>query len=386
MAVFPNASDLREAAIRKITIGPSPFTPEIARATGSAVWVVLDASATMGEEVARASQLQWNEVSLPTAIKTGGAVLDRWVYNNIGEEIAGRMEAQLAVATITFAKVGGDPEDPPFPIPAQTYVATASGLIFQTLVPAIYPGGVGGKLVDVLAQCLTAGPVGNVAAHTIDKLVSTLDTTATITVTNRDFASGGTPDETDTQYGARAQGWYRSARRGTRFAIEEGARTTPGVTQATSTEILSPYDSLPRYRGSILVADPLGQANRALTERVRDNLENYRALGVPLNVKGGVPLYVKIVIEGLQFVAGSNTVAVIAQVRAQIVADVNLLAPGQTLERALIFAAIKRVPGVLVPAGCLIEPAGDVVPQVIPSTSNYTIIRTAANLVTINGV
>lgn len=385
MAVFPSAADLREAAIRKVTIGPSPFTPEIAKATGSSVWAVLDAAATMGEEVSRAAQQQWNEISLPTAIKIGGGVLDRWIYNNIGEEIAGRQEAQVATVYITITKVGGSTLDPPFPVPVGTAAATATGLTFETVVGAVYPGGGGGKTISILARCLTAGIIGNVAKGAIDKLVSQLDTTATLVVTNPEFASGGTPDETDVQLGARAQGFYRSARRGTRFAIEEGARTTAGVTQATATEILNPYDSEPRFRGSILVADPSGQANRALTERVRLNLENYRALGVPLSVKGGVPLYVKIVIDGLQFVAGSNTVAVIEQVRAQIVADVNLLAPGATLERALIFAAIKRVPLVLVPANCLIEPAGDVVPQVLPTTSNFTIIRTSGNLILING-
>lgn len=385
MAVFPNAADLRAAAIRKVTIGPSPFTAAIARAEGSAVWAVLDAAATMGEEISRASQQQWNEINLPTAIKIGGAVLDRWVYNNIGEELAGRQEAEVAVAPVTFTKIGGAADDPSFPIPAGTVVATGSGLTFQTLLPAIYPAGVGGKAVTVTAQCLTAGPIGNVDKDTIVQLVSVLDTTGTVQVTNREHASGGTVDETDTEYGARASGFYRSARRGTRFAIEEGARTTRGVTQATATELLNPFDSEPRYRGSVLVADAAGQANRALTERTRLNLDNFRALGVPLSVKGGIPYYPPIVIVGLQFVAGSNTVAVIEQVRAQIVADVNLLAPGATLERALIFAAMKRVPQVLVPANCLIEPAGDIVPQLAPKTANFTIIRAAVNTVSING-
>mgnify|MGYP003404133545 FL=1 len=385
MAVFPTSADLRAAAIRKVTIGPSPFTPESARAEGGALWATIDAAATMGEEVARASQQQWNEISLPTAIKIGGAVLDRWVYNNIGEELAGRQEAQLAVVPASFTKVGGLPTDSSFPIPAGTLVATASGLTFRTIVAAIYPAGVGGKIVTVTAQCLTAGPVGNVDRGAVTKLVSTLDTVATVNVVNLEFGSGGTVDETDSEYGARAQGFYRSARRGTRFAIEEGARTTPGVTQATATELLSPYDTQPKFRGAILVADANGQANRALTERVRLNLENYRALGVPLSVKGGIPYYPNIVIEGLQFVAGANTIAVIEQVRAQIVADINLLAPGQTLERALIFAAMKRVPQVLVPAACLIEPAGDIVPQFAPALANFTIIRAALNTVLING-
>jgi len=385
MAVFPNSADLRAAAIRKVTIGPSPFTAAIARATGSAVWTIMDAAATMGEEVSRASQQQWNEISLPTAIKIGGAVLDRWVYNNIGEELSGRQEAEVSVVSVTFTKIGGSADDPSFPIPAGTLVATGAGLTFSTILPAIYPAGVGGKAVTVTAQCLTAGPIGNIDKTTINKLVSTLDTTGTIQVTNREYASGGTVDETDVEYGARAQGFYRSARRGTRFAIEEGARTTRGVTQATATELLNPFDTLPRYRGSVLVADAAGQANRALTERTRSNLDNYRALGVPLSVKGGVPYYPNIVIEGLQFVAGANTVAVIEQVRAQIVADINLLVPGATLERALIFAAMKRVPQVLVPAACLIEPAGDIVPQIAPSTANFTIIRAALNTVSING-
>lgn len=385
MATFPTSADLREAAIRKITIGPSAFTPEAARATGGTVWGVLDAASTMGEEVSRASQQQWNEVSLPTAIKVGGAVLDRWIYNNIGEEIEGRQEAQVAIATLTFVKIGGAIDDPPFPIPAGTQAATGSGLTFETVNAAVYPGGTGGKIVDVLAQCLTAGPSGNVAKDTITKLVTPLDTTATMTVRNRDFASGGTVDETDVTLGARAQGFYRSARRGTRFAIEEGARTTPGVTQATASEFLSPYDNLPRYRGAVLVADANGQANRALVDRVRESSESWRALGVPLLVRGGIPYYPPVVIVGLQFTAGSNTVQVIQQVRANIVADINTLAPGATLERALIFAAIKRVPQAIVPANSLIEPAGDVVLQLTPDTSNFTIIRATAAQVSING-
>jgi len=385
MAVFPSAADLREAFIRKVTIGPAPFTAEIARAKGSAVWALADASATMGEEVSRASQQQWNEISLPTAIKSGGATLDRWVYNNVGEELEGRKEAEVAIATVFFVKIGGEADDPSFPIPVDTLVATTSGLTFKTIAAAVYPGGVGGKRVGVVAQCLTAGPIGNVDANTIVKIVSTLDTVATMAVTNSEYASGGTVDESDSEYGARAQGFYKSARRGTRFAIEEGARTTRGVTQATATELLNPYDSQPRYRGSVLVSDAQGQANRALTERVRLNLDDFRALGVPLSVKGGVPYYPNIVIEGLQFVAGANTVQVIEQVRAQIVADVNLLAPGATLERALIFAAMKRVPQVLVPAGCLIERAGEIVPQLAPPTANFTIIRAALTRVLING-
>lgn len=385
MAVFPSSADLRAAAIRKITIGPSPFAPEIARAEGSAVWAVLDAAATMGEEVARASQQQWNEISLPTAIKMGGAVLDRWVYNNIGEELEGRKEAQVSIVPIRFTKIGGLADDPSFPIPKGTLIATGDGLTFQTVTAAVYPGGVGGKMIEIVAQCLTAGPIGNVDRGAITKLVSPLDTAAAMDIINLEPATGGTPDETDGEYGARAQGFYRSARKGTRFSIEEGARTTDGISQATASEILSPYDSQPRYRGSVLVADASGQANRALTDRVRANLDNWRALGVPLNVKGGVPYFPRIIIDGLQFIAGSNTTQIIDQVRAQIVADVNTLAPGQTLERALIYAAMKRVPGVLVPAGCIIEPAGDIVPQVVPNTSSFTIIRAALNTVSING-
>lgn len=385
MAVFPTKADLREAAIRNITIGPSPFTPDIARAEGSSVWAAMDAAATMGEEVSRACQLQWNEVSLPLAIQIGGAVLDRWIYNNIGEEMEGRREAQVSVVPVTIVKVGGEASDPSFAIPQGTLFSTATGLTFQSIVGAIYPAGVGGKIVTVTAQCLTAGPVGNVAIGAINRVVTQLDTTATLTIINREVAAGGTEDETDVELGARAQGFYRSVRRGTIFAIEEGARTTHGVTQATATELLTPFDSRPRYRGSVLVADVRGQANRALTERVRQSSDNWRALGVPLSVKGGVPFFPRIVIEGLQFKAGANTVQVIEQVRLQIVADVNLLAPGATLERALIFAAMKRVPQVLVPAGCLIEPAGDIVPQQDPDTANFTIIRAAVTNVFING-
>ena len=49
------------------------------------------------------------------------------------------------------------------------------------------------------------------------------------------------------------------------------------------------------------------------------------------------------------------------------------------------FGKPQRRREVLVPAGCLIAPAGDIVPQIAPTTANFTIIRAALNTVSING-
>ena len=77
-----------------------------------------------------------------------------------------------------------------------------------------------------------------------------------------------------------------NARRGTAAAIFNGCVTTPGIAEANVIEDLDPNGSA-TFRVQAIVSDQNGQANSALASNVTDNLQNFRALGVPVIVIGG---------------------------------------------------------------------------------------------------
>jgi hypothetical protein len=70
----------------------------------------------------------------------------------------------------------------------------------------------------------------------------------------------------------------------------------------------------------------------------------------------------------------------VAQLKALTVAAVNLLAPQETLQRSLLFALARSIPGAIVPDTAILLPAGDVVPDA------GEVIKTRLDLVVANGL
>lgn len=372
MADVPSFADLFDAGEREALILPTRFNSEIIRADGSDVNVAIAVAAAMAEEDARLVQASFNETHLSTAADVGGEVLDRWVFDRYQLT---RLEAQASVTTLRLSRTD---TSTPVTVGKESLCGTSGGVVFSTVNDVVFPLGSTGPF-DVQAVAQTTGPAGNVEADSITEVISSLEDT-TIAVTNPEPAAGGQDEETDDELAARARDFFINARRGTRQAILNGAVSTPGVTQANAIENLDPETGEAAYRVQLVISDRDGTANTALASRVLLNLEEYRCLGVPVSVVPGVPQFVTIEVENLDFIAGANTSDVIDQVRSTVVAVVNGLAPGEKLRRAVIISAIESVPQTLLDDEDLVVPAGDLVPD------EGGVIRTTTSRVTINGV
>lgn len=338
------------------------FTP------GSDVNLIGAGGSAMAEEVIR--QLGRDTKAL-TLQGSQGAEVDRWVYDRYGEKVP-RKTASVSRVTVTLARPTGAFGG--FTYPALSRVTTPGGVQFEIQTDAIFTGASVGP-VSVVAKAVNAGTAGNVAANQITAFVTRPDDPTT-TITNTEPAAGGDATETDAAYKARAASYLLSLAKGTLPALEFGAKTVPGIRQASAIEELDNLGVL-TGRTYLYIADANGQANLALIAEVTTALREYRAGGLPVIVVGGTPVYQTITYH-LAFATGVDTVLAFDQVRQTTVARVNQLAPQAALMRSMLFEVARSVPGVIVPADAVTVPAGDVVPLV----GSGQVIRTSPELVT----
>lgn len=333
---------------------------------GSDINIVVASASAMAEEITRQLALRLAALFIDGA---SGEDLDRLVADRFSPTIV-RKSATPALATVQFSRVAGPLAA--IAIPAATRLRTASGVEFETTVASSLAAGSTGP-VSVPAQCRQAGLAGNVAAGSINQIVSVIGD-PNLLVSNAQVAAGGDETESDARLRARARDFFRTARRGTLSAIEFGALTVPGVRQATAIEEVDPL-GIPTGRVSLYVADANGQANAALVLAVRSALLEYRAAGVVVDISSAIPNFVAIEYN-LRFAAGVDTAAAFAQVQTATVSAVNALAPSQTLPVSLLFSVARSVPGVIVLDDAIVAPVGDLIP------SAGQVIRTRTDLVT----
>jgi len=222
------------------------------------------------------------------------------------------------------------------------------------------------------ATSSTAGSGTRIAGGVIRRAAAPLFD-ATITVAQTAASSGGDDVETDLSLRARVRAWPGSVRCATFAALEACARRA-GARQAVAVEVV---DSLGVATGLVIlyVADGNGQANAALVRKVTVALRDAKAAGQVVRVVGSVPSFVSLELS-IGYRDGFDTEAVQALVRAAVVAAVNALAPNEVLQVSLLLAAIRSVPGTVVPSGAVVAPAGDVYPGAGGS------LRTTADRVT----
>lgn len=367
---LPTGQDLFEAGIRELITLPTRFNPEIARAQGSDVNVVMEVSRVLAEEAVVYAQGEINGLLISTAVQQDSAKLDRLIFDRTGLT---RNEDRVAIVTLRLRRVSLTTG---VTVVAGSTFTTPDGIAFAIVNDVPFPIGSAGPF-DVVATAKVAGRTGNVADGTIT-VIGTVQEDQSITVTNEEPAAGGLDRETNDEFAARAQRSFATQTFGTYDAILGGILNSAGVTQCTLIEITDP-DGTPRARGEAIIADADGQANTAMADAVRESLRSYRALGAPVIVRAGVPQFQQITFSGLQFLAGTNTTTTLALLRSALVAAVNGLAPRVTLEQAALYGAAKSVAGLVVPAGSLIEPAGDVVPI------GGAVIRARTDMVLLNG-
>lgn len=338
------------------------FTP------GSDINLIGAGGSAMAEEVIRQLGRSTKALTLQGSVS---AEVDRWVYDRYGEKVP-RKTASVARVTVTLARPTG--AFGAWTYPALSRITTPGGVQFETQTDAVFSGASVAP-VSVVAKAVNAGTAGNVAANQITRFVTQPDD-ASATITNVEPAAGGDATETDAAYKARAAAYLLSLAKGTLPALEFGAKTVPGIRQASAIEELDNLGVL-TGRTYLYIADANGQANLALIAEVTSALREYRAGGLPVIVVGGTPVYQTITYH-LSFETGIDTVLAFDQVRQSTVARVNQLAPQAALRRSMLFEIARSVPGVIVPADGITVPAGDVV----PAAGSGQVLRTSADLVT----
>lgn len=156
-----------------------------------------------------------------------------------------------------------------------TATATAPAVTFRSLVDV--PVSADSLTATVDAECEATGTIGNVEASTVNRVISALFDT--FTVTNGARAAGGDPREEDSAYRDRLRQRDARYRRGTVQAVRLGALSVTGVSRV---EIREPQWNGDVADGSIqvIVGDARGIGSQPLADRVADALEAWAAGGI----------------------------------------------------------------------------------------------------------
>jgi uncharacterized phage protein gp47/JayE len=164
--------------------------PDLDTSVGSVTRSIIDAVASAVSSASLDSQLLTYQYDI---YSMQGSDLDAFV------QLFGlsRFPAQRANGILTFTRTSATDV---VTVPINAQVASADGTVTaQTLAAAILAVGV--TTISVAAQCVVAGPDGNVAAGTLTQLQTAV--TEITGVTNPNAFSGGSNQETDSQLQAR---------------------------------------------------------------------------------------------------------------------------------------------------------------------------------------
>ena len=160
------------------------------------------------------------------------------------------------------------------------YTTDDGTIIVETDAAAEIPAGE--SFTEVAATATTAGLAGNLAVGVLTTIPSPLVDDPLATVTNPSRFTGGSPAETDAQLRDRVRRYFTTLRRGTPAALKAGALTVPGVLFATVDE----SDAHPADGGvvRVYIGDPDARASSVLVSKVANELEDWRAAGIRLEV------------------------------------------------------------------------------------------------------
>ncbi len=350
----------------------SRVSPQAVFTEGTDINIILAACSAMADEATRHMAMRIAALYLDGAEKED---LDRLVADRFSPTLV-RKQASQAVVPLIFTRAIPPSAGAPITLPVGTQVRTSTGFVFELIEAASFSLNSTGP-ASAAAQALQAGVVGNVAAGTISQFVQTPGDPA-ILVENEEPATGGADIETDASLRERARDFFRTARRGILAAIEFGALTVNGVVAATAEELLDP-DGLPNGFVRVFIADNTGQSNTVLAEAVRNALLEFRAAGIVVDVLTTAPRYETIAYQ-VAFRSGLDTRQAIQQLKSLTVNAVNLLAPQEPLQRSMLYALARSIPGSIVPDNAVQTPAGDVFPNA------GQVIKTTFDRVTVNGL
>lgn len=343
-------AELFEIALGEALATNPAVAEEMARAQGSTLWWELNSMAAPGSEVGFQAAERFRALYLDTAT---GVALDRLVADRY---FTARQGATAAFVELTFTRATsvGD-----LTIPAGTGVqATDQTLRFETERELEIPDGFSVGTVRATSTALGSDQAAEPA--TLVSFVGGVIETD-LAVTNASRSAGGNDRESDADLRARVRGIFVNARRATLSALVQGALEVEQVRTAAAFEITDDQ-GCPVGAAQVVIADAAGHSNASLEAEVVEELEEWRAAGIDVDVIGGVRTERDIAVS-IVFESGTSTEAALLQVRRVIVAFVNRLQPRSEDTVAGAVAAAKSI----LTQG-IIESAARTVPRVVGVT------------------
>ncbi len=349
---------LRRAAQENAGVQINPAMIDV---EGSDINLIFLAAAMMGETIVAG----FAECMISLLLeKATGEKLDQLAYDRCFGATRKGANAASVFLTMTRPTAGAGQGV----LAAGTTITTVANNLFtlQNDVPFAV-GQLSAGPSGVVAIATLVGPDQNVAENTLTRFQDAVFD-PTITVTNSlnpdgtlAKAAGGTDRESDVKFRARLRSFFLTLRRATAAAVQFGARQVEGVSVATSFEIVNPGTALPAGAGEVVIGDDNGNAGPQMIQDTKDELLQWRPIGIPVFVSGGTVVFEPVILR-LEYLTGIDTVKAQAQARATVVAVSQFLASGATLERSLIASALRIVPGVVVKNDAVVAPTGDVDP------------------------
>lgn len=350
VATYPQ----REAiAVRAVETTPgTKLTGRAVRTPGSLLNVITAIAAAMADDTESRMQAKLRALTMSAE----GTELDAVIAERTFRLVL-RQYASAAAVPVSLSRV---PTASPLTLTAGRRI-DVGGVEFTLDTTVSWAAGFG-DATAATATAASAGSATNVPLGTPAALVAQ-DAGENVSVVITDNAAGGTETETDPALRARAQLFPRAVQRGTFAALEFGALAVPGIRQAVAVEA---GEGMP----VLYVADANGQCNAALLLRVRSALRAWACCGLPPRVVGAIPSWQSIVLK-LGVLSGYSPEVVRAQAKASVLAAVNSGVPNGTLQRSLIFATLRTIPGAVVGDDAVVTPALDLVPAT-PGTTYRT--------------
>lgn len=215
--------------------------------------------------------------------------------------------------------------------------------------------GIVGKAVTMTADL--AGATGNVSAAAINKINTPI--TGIVSVTNEDALSGGADEETDDARKSRFVAYISTLARGTKPAIEVGAKTVTGVVKATAYD-LDDDVAIPTGTVHLYIADSAGAASGTLISDVQDALDAYKPAGA--NVVIAAPSLVTVAVTAVLTVAsGFDRDTVVTEVEQQLTDYITSLDMGDDVYLSRLYQQIIDTNAAAIAFVTMTVPAADTV-------------------------
>lgn len=353
---------------------------QVLETPGTEANAICAAVAAVGDELV--GQLARVEAGLFYATATGDRLRKlAWSRDQIVPKLA-----SPAGTTVTFTVPGTVSSS--FTIPRGARLATYGKAEWYTISDTLFVAGA--SSVSCPARSVLSGTNQQVVANQITAIVDTIGgAPAGMSVTNPYASFGGTDDETETEFSARAQRYYVARRRGTLVAIATYAREYPGVVSASAFEDVDAYGTATRIV-KLYVADSItaqlidasttptsyAAQSASLIGALQDYLNDTRAGGIQVVIEVANVSVLPVQL-GLRYASGSNPATVATAARAATVAYVNSLGVGESYVSAALEAKLATVSGLVLPTGTVVSPVGTV------TASATTALRTDMASVTL---